>query len=77
MDGPYSQGYDYDVWGNVTHKYGWGGEVQGGGADQTSHLYYSYTNNRRDGFTYDAAGKPDIRQPILVIIFGPKPIPVF
>jgi YD repeat-containing protein len=29
MDGPYSQGYDYDVWGNVTHKFGWGGEVQG------------------------------------------------
>jgi hypothetical protein len=29
MDGPYSQGYEYDVWGNVTHKYGWGGEVQG------------------------------------------------
>jgi RHS repeat-associated protein len=56
MDGPYSQGYDYDVWGNMTHRYGWGGEVQGGGANQTSHLYYSYTNNRRDGFSYDAAG---------------------
>jgi RHS repeat-associated protein len=56
MDGPYSLGFDYDKWGNMTHRYGWGGEVQGGGADQTSHLYYSYTNNRRDGFTYDAAG---------------------
>ena len=56
MDGPYSQGYDYDVWGNVTHKYGWGGEVQGGGAGQSSDIYYSYTNNRRNGFSYDAAG---------------------
>jgi hypothetical protein len=28
----------------------------GGGADQSSHIYYSYTNNRRDGFSYDAAG---------------------
>ena len=23
IDGPYSQGFDFDVWGNVTHKYGW------------------------------------------------------
>jgi RHS repeat-associated protein len=56
MDGPYSQGYDFDVWGNMTHRYGWGGEVQGGGAGQTSEVFYSYTNNRRDGFSYDAAG---------------------
>jgi RHS repeat-associated protein len=56
MDGPYSQGYDYDVWGNVTHKYGWGGEVQGGGAGQSSDIYASFTNNRRDGFSYDNAG---------------------
>jgi RHS repeat-associated protein len=56
MDGPYSQGYDYDVWGNVTHKFGWGGEVQGGTAGQTSDIYYTYTNNRRNGFSYDAAG---------------------
>jgi RHS repeat-associated protein len=55
-DGPYSQGYDYDVWGNVTHKYGWGGEVQGGTAGQSSDIYYTYTNNRRNGFSYDAAG---------------------
>ena len=41
---------------NVTHKYGWGGEVQGGGAGQSSDIYYSYTNNRRNGFSYDAAG---------------------
>ena len=56
MDGPFSLGYEYDVWGNMTHQYGWGGEVQGGGAGQTSDIYYSYTNNRRNGFSYDAAG---------------------
>jgi RHS repeat-associated protein len=56
MDGPYSQGYEYDVWGNVTHKYGWGGEVQGGTAGQSSDIYYSYSGNRRGSFTYDAAG---------------------
>ncbi|MGI8838871.1 MAG: S8 family serine peptidase [Pyrinomonadaceae bacterium] len=56
LDGPYSQGYDYDVFGNVTHKYGWGGEVQGGGAGQSSDIWYSHTNNRRNGFSYDASG---------------------
>ncbi len=56
MDGAYSQGYDYDVWGNVTHKYGWGGEVQGGSAGQSSDINYSYTGNRRNGFSYDGAG---------------------
>ncbi|HXL79253.1 MAG TPA: hypothetical protein VN951_00130, partial [Pyrinomonadaceae bacterium] len=56
LDGPYSQGYDYDQWGNVTHKYGWGGEVQGGTAAQSSDIYYSYTSNRRNAFAYDAAG---------------------
>jgi len=25
QDGPYSQGYDYDVWGNITSRAGWGG----------------------------------------------------
>ena len=24
-DGPFSQGYDYDVWGNITSRSGWGG----------------------------------------------------
>src|SRR5882724_2598723 len=57
MDGPYSQDYSYDLWGNVTHRYGWGGEVQGGGAGQSSDLYYNYdTHNRRTGFSYDNAG---------------------
>src|SRR6185369_1981375 len=56
IDGPYSQGYDFDVWGNITHKYGWGGEVQGGDWQHSSDIYYSYTGNRRNGFSYDAAG---------------------
>jgi RHS repeat-associated protein len=55
-DGPYSLGFDYDQFGNMTHRYGWGGEVQGGAAGQTSDKYYTYTNNRQDGYTYDAAG---------------------
>jgi len=41
----------------VTHRYGWGGEVQGGTAGQSSDLYYNYNStNRRTTFTYDAAG---------------------
>ena len=56
QDGPYSQGYDYDVWGNVTRKYGWGGEVQGGSPSASTDITYSYTGNRRNGFSYDAAG---------------------
>ncbi|HJT65086.1 MAG TPA: S8 family serine peptidase, partial [Pyrinomonadaceae bacterium] len=57
MDGPYSLGFDYDVWGNMMHRFGWGGEVQGGSAGQASDLYYSYgSTNQRTGFTYDPAG---------------------
>ena len=56
LDGPYSHGYDYDVWGNLTHRYGWGGDAQGGGAGQSSDIYRSYTNNRMNGLNYDAAG---------------------
>ncbi len=40
----------------MTHKYGWGGEVQGGTAGLSSDIWYSYTNNRRNGFSYDASG---------------------
>lgn len=47
-DGPYSHGYSFDVWGNRTYFEGWGGV----GRVETP----SYTNNRRNGFTYDAAG---------------------
>ena len=50
-DGPYAQGYSYDVWGKKTHREGWGG------------IYQSYTNdnptyngNRQNGLTYDLAG---------------------
>ena len=56
MDGPFSLGFEYDAWGDMTRRYGWGGEVQGGGPGQTSEILYSYTNNRRNGFGYDAAG---------------------
>src|SRR6266849_3499389 len=56
LDGPYSQGYNYDVWGNVTHKFGWGGEVHGDGVQNNGDIYYNYTGNRRNSFAYDAAG---------------------
>lgn len=57
MDGPYSLGFEYDVWGNMTRRYGWGGEVQGGSAGQSSDIFYSYqSTNRRTGFSYDVAG---------------------
>jgi RHS repeat-associated protein len=49
QDGPYSQDYDYDVYGNITLRQGWGGEA-------ASYGPISYTNNRRNGFSYDAAG---------------------
>jgi RHS repeat-associated protein len=41
----------------MTRRFGWGGEVQGGapyGGDTT--LTYSYANNKRTDFGYDAAG---------------------
>jgi RHS repeat-associated protein len=47
-DGPYSMGVYYDVWGNITLKEGWGGDNPAYTA--------SYTNNRRNGLGYDAAG---------------------
>jgi RHS repeat-associated protein len=56
MDGPFSLGYEHDVWGNLTHQYGWGGETQGGTAGQTSDIYRTYENNRIVGPSYDAAG---------------------
>jgi RHS repeat-associated protein len=56
MDGPYSQGYEYDSFGNMTHRYGWGGEVQGGSPGVSTDFTYTYTNNRRNGFSYDNAG---------------------
>jgi hypothetical protein len=67
MDGPYSQGYVYDQWGNMTQRYGWGGEVHGTTAGNTNYLNYYYQtssggpnngqyNNQRSEFGYDAAG---------------------
>lgn len=47
-EGPYSHGYSFDVWGNRTYIEGWGGI----GRVETA----TYTNNKRNGFTYDAAG---------------------
>src|SRR5438132_444592 len=58
-DGPYSHGYDYDQQGNMTRRYGWGGEVQGGDAlHEPAPIIYNYSNgkNQRDGLGYDAAG---------------------
>jgi RHS repeat-associated protein len=47
-NGPYSHGYQYDKWGNITFREGWGGANPAFTA--------TYTNNKRDGITYDAAG---------------------
>jgi len=48
-DGPYSQRYYYDQWGNITWREGWGG-------DNPAFNPVTYTNNKRNGLTYDAAG---------------------
>src|SRR5260370_17008543 len=41
----------------MTHRYGWGGEVQGGTAGQSSDIWITNTaKNQRNIFTYDAAG---------------------
>ena len=48
QDGPYSHHYDYDQYGNLTFREGWGG---------TNPAYtLGYTNNRLNAFTYDATG---------------------
>jgi RHS repeat-associated protein len=48
QDGPYASPNFYDVHGNLTGRQGWGG----------ANPWFSatYTNNKRNGFTYDAAG---------------------
>ena len=47
-NGPYSHGYHYDQWGNITSREGWGG---------TNPQYSAtYTNNKIDGKGYDQAG---------------------
>ena len=47
-NGPYSQVYQYDYWGNMTYREGWGGA--------NASFTATYTNNKRSGFIYDAAG---------------------
>lgn len=47
-NGPYSHGYSYDQFGNITAREGWGG----------ANPVYSatYSNNKMNGMTYDATG---------------------
>jgi len=47
-NGPYSHNYQYDKWGNITAREGWGGD--------NPVFTATYTNNKRNGLTYDAAG---------------------
>jgi len=47
-NGPYSHGYQYDKWGNITYREGWGGA--------NPSFTATYTNNKRDGLTYDVTG---------------------
>ncbi len=49
--GPYSQMYGYDQWGNRTRRLGWGASY-GSYIDDSP----AYTNNRQNGFSYDASG---------------------
>jgi len=46
--GPYSQHNDYDQFGNITARYGWG--------TVNASFQVQYTNNRRNDWQYDAAG---------------------
>jgi hypothetical protein len=48
QNGPYAQANFYDQFGNITGRIGWGA------ANYTFNA--SYTNIRRDGFTYDLVG---------------------
>jgi len=57
MNGPYSLGFNYDQWGNMTDRYGWGGEVQLGSPGVSTDMPITYTaKNQRNNFQYDAAG---------------------
>jgi len=47
-DGPYSHGYSYDNFGNITSREGWGGP--------NPSMTATYTNNKKDSWGYDAAG---------------------
>ena len=72
QDGPFSQGYDYDVWGNITSRAGWGGwnasytagfnnknQMTVNPGLGTTMQYDAAGNMTNDGwqtFTYDATG---------------------
>jgi YD repeat-containing protein len=51
-DGPYQETFGFNVWGNLAARAGtnWAAPIEG--------LAASYTNNRRQGWTYDADGRP-------------------
>jgi len=51
-DGPYRQTFGYNAWDNLTAR---DSAVWGTGIDPVE---AQYTNNRRDGWTYDADGRP-------------------
>jgi len=42
-NGPYSHGYEYDKWGNITSRQGWGGA--------NPQYSASYANNKMNGYT--------------------------
>src|SRR5438552_12994949 len=51
MNGPYSLGFNYDQWGNMTDRYGWGGEVQLGSPGVSTDMPITYTaKNQRNNF---------------------------
>jgi YD repeat-containing protein len=52
INGPYSQLYGYDQFGNRTHREGWGGSY--GASNINENLTYS--SNKQVGLSYDAAG---------------------
>jgi hypothetical protein len=72
-DGPYAHDYNYDVWGNITSRVGWGGwnpqytasfnnknQMLTNPANGASFTYDAAGNTTYDGgqvFTYDALGK--------------------
>ncbi|MEK6278780.1 MAG: S8 family serine peptidase [Acidobacteriota bacterium] len=51
IDGPYSQLYGHDQFGNRTHREGWGGIYSSGVNDNPT-----YSSNKQVGLTYDASG---------------------
>lgn len=48
QNGPYAQANFYDQFGNITQRLGWGAA--------NASFTATYTNNRRNGFSYDLAG---------------------